>query len=467
MNKFLGASLLSSTAILAATGALLTPQDARADVCYVLENPSYVATPVFSEVSNPNDPTSLACGRNANAGTPGATNATAVGANTAAVQDGTALGFGAQANAANSVALGSGSIANIIGTVSVGTVGGERRIVNLAPGILGTDAVNFNQLGAVATTANTALTNAATALTTANTAITNAASAQSTANTALAKTQYLAVGGSGTGPSATGTGAVALGIGQTANGNGAVAIGDPNTATGTGAVAIGADNTASGNGAVAIGNANTANGNGAVAIGNGANASHTNAVAVGSGAGTSRANQVKLGGTGSSVTVGDIAASTAAQSGLTDVATVDGSGTIGRDTTIRPAIASLQTTVASQATTISAIQTLDAQQTSRLTTLEAGQVSLSGRIDSLNGKVDSNYRSNNGGIAAAMAMGGTVMPADAKFAMSFNLSTYRGEQGFSASAVVRASNHIYFQGGFAGSSVKGSTGGRVGMTFAW
>ena len=182
-----------------------------------------------------------------------------------------------------------------------------------------------------------------------------------------------------------------------------------------------------------------------------------NAVAVGSGAVKARAGQVKLGGTGSSVTVGDIAASTAAQVGPTDIATADASGTVGRDTTIRPAIAALQTTQASQATTISAIQALDAQQQGRLSTLEAGQLSFSGQLNTLNGKVDSNFRSAIGGIAAAMAMGGTVMPADAKFAMSFNLATYRGEQGFSASAVVRASNHVYFQGGIAGSSVKGST----------
>jgi trimeric autotransporter adhesin len=42
------------------------------------------------------------------------------------------------------------------------------------------------------------------------------------------------------------------------------------------------------------------------------------------------------------VTVGNIAASTAAQAGLNDVMTVDASGTVGRDNTIRPAISAIQ-----------------------------------------------------------------------------------------------------------------------------
>ncbi len=59
------------------------------------------------------------------------------------------------------------------------------------------------------------------------------------------------------------------------------------------------------------------------------------------------------------------------------------------------------------------------------------------------------------------------MQADAKFAVSFNLATYRGQQGFSGSAVVKASDHVFFNAAVAGSTVKGSSGGRVGVTFAW
>lgn len=266
--------------------------------------------------------------------------------------------------------------------------------------------------------------------------------------------------GTGATPVVSGTGAVAIGVGQTANGNGAVAIGDPNTANGTGAVAIGADNNATGNGAVAIGNANTAGANGAVALGNAANAAQANAVALGSGATTTRAGQIALGGTGSSVRVGDIAASTAAQVGPTDIATVDASGTLGRDTTIRPALASLQSTVTSQGSSISAIQAVDAQQTARLSSLETGQAALGSQVIQ-------NNREANAGIAAAMAMGGVVMPSGANYSVSFNLATYRGQQGFSGSAVQRVSEKVYFSAGIAGSTVKGSTGGRAGFTVAW
>jgi hypothetical protein len=73
-------------------------------------------------------------------------------------------------------------------------------------------------------------------------------------------------------------------------------------------------------------------------------------------------------------------------------------------------------------------------------------------------------RQAEGGIAAAMALGGTVMPPDTHFAISFNLATYRGEQGFAGSAIARVTDHVWVSGGFAGSTVKGSTGGRAGVT---
>jgi hypothetical protein len=66
-----------------------------------------------------------------------------------------------------------------------------------------------------------------------------------------------------------------------------------------------------------------------------------------------------------------------------------------------------------------------------------------------------------------MALAGTTIPGDMNVAVSFNLSTYRGEQGFSGAAVAKVDDHVWLSGGFAGSTVKGSTGGRVGMTFGW
>ena len=55
----------------------------------------------------------------------------------------------------------------------------------------------------------------------------------------------------------------------------------------------------------------------------------------------------------------------------------------------------------------------------------------------------------DGGIAAAIARGGTLLPPNSNFAISFNLATYRGEQGLSGAAVAKFSTRIYVIGGFA------------------
>lgn len=89
------------------------------------------------------------------------------------------------------------------------------------------------------------------------------------------------------------------------------------------------------------------------------------------------------------------------------------------------------------------------------------------RIDILSASTDRRFRHATGGIAAAMALGGTMIVPDSDVSMSFNLATYRGEQGFAGSVVVRAAPRVYVSGGFAGSTVRGSTGGRVGVAFGF
>lgn len=89
------------------------------------------------------------------------------------------------------------------------------------------------------------------------------------------------------------------------------------------------------------------------------------------------------------------------------------------------------------------------------------------RIDALAGANDRRFRHANGGIATAMALGGTMIVLDSMVSVNFNLATYRGEQGFSGAVVVRAAPRVYVSGGFAGSTVKGSTGGRVGVAFGF
>jgi hypothetical protein len=113
----------------------------------------------------------------------------------------------------------------------------------------------------------------------------------------------------------------------------------------------------------------------------------------------------------------------------------------------------------------------------RTTGLEGRASALEGRASALEGRATAleqqtavlrrQARAANGGIAAAMAMGGTIMPPDSTLAISFNLATYRGQQGFSGAIVSRVTDHIWASGGLAGSTIKGSTGGRLGMTFGW
>ncbi len=346
------------------------------------------------------------------------------------------------------------------------------------------------------TTANTALASAATAQTTATTAITTANSANTTANAAQATanaidakatnaltiaTQTAALVNTGANGDQVSLGAgcqvvsgkaVCVGTDNKATGNGAVAIGDPNIATGQGAVAIGADNTATGQGAVALGNLSVANGQSAVALGDKANAvgasavavgqsaqaTFANSAAVGSGAATSRANQVKLGGAASSVTVGDVAASTAAQVGPTDVMTVDASGTVGRDTTIRPAIVSIQATQVSQASSLAAMQAFTTAAGSRLAALEAGQANLFNLVDH-------NRKQANKGIAAVAAMSPAHFPSEpGKTSYSVNSGIYRGEVAFSLSFAHRFDGDTPFAltAGVSNAG-KGNTAGRVGV----
>jgi hypothetical protein len=245
--------------------------------------------------------------------------------------------------------------------------------------------------------------------------------------------------------------AVAIGFENKASGNGAVAIGDPNVATGHGAVAIGADNIATGTGAIALGNMSSAIGSSAVAIGDQANATGSGAIALGAGAtsqgqnsvaiGTgsfaSRVNQISLGSTDSTYTMAGLASPTsqAAQVGETRFISTDAAGNLAASNVGPNAIMTLQ---------------------ARTGTLE-GQVT----------QLQNGLRRADAGTAIALAMGGTMMPPDMRVAMSFNLATYNGQRGFSASVVARASRHVYFNAGAATGTVRGSTGGRAGVTIGW
>lgn len=170
-------------------------------------------------------------------------------------------------------------------------------------------------------------------------------------------------------------------------------------------------------------------------------ATGANSVAIGPGAIATRDGQIALGGANATYTLAGLTsdASRAAQQGALRLVTTDMAGNL----------ATLNLDVAQ-------LQGLD------------GRVgALEGQIAELSETVGRSFRQANGGIAAAMALGGTVMPPNMRVAFTFNLATYRGQQGFSGSVVARVTDHVWVSGGFAGSTVRGSTGGRAGVTFGW
>jgi trimeric autotransporter adhesin len=184
------------------------------------------------------------------------------------------------------------------------------------------------------------------------------------------------------------------------------------------------------------------------AVGANAQAVHSGSTAVGASAATTRTNQVRLGTTGTSVSIADISASDAAQTGTEFVLTIDSAGTVGRQA---------QQGMAFQRQTEDQISNLQSSQEviDSIVANQGQQIATLGR----------GLKQANGGIAAAMALGGTMIVPDSPLSVSFNLSTYRGSQGYSGSVAARVTPKIYISGGVAGSTVKGSTGGRVGISF--
>ena len=128
-----------------------------------------------------------------------------------------------------------------------------------------------------------------------------------------------------------------------------------------------------------------------------------------------------------------------------------------------------------QNTRLTSVENVNAGQDARMTAIESVNTAQSNQISTLQDQVGGlqtsvnglrrNIREANAGIAAAVALGGTMIVPDSAVSMSFNLATYRGQQGFAGSVVGRLSQRIYVNAGVAGSTMRGSTTGRVGISF--
>ena len=378
---------------------------------------------------------SVACGDGVNATQ---ANTVAVGENSTATGVGAvAVGNMSLAFGTSSVALGQGSRALEANTVSVGVAGAERRVVNVASGTLATGSTdaatggqlfttnqNVTNLGGQLSTTNQNVANLGGQLSTTNQNVANLGGQLSTTNQNVTNIQNgqtgpfranntsgLAAGqatgadaitggfgtvASGAQATAIGTGAQATMAGATAIGAGAVASGDPTTAVGFNAAATG-DN------ASAFGATATASGTSALALGFGSTAAQANSVAIGAGATTTRANQIVIGTAARTYTLPGLtsAASLAAQTGPTSLVTTDSSGNLAA------------------------------------TNLNVGNLAnLDGRVSSLEtsvGQLRRDVRTAYQGTAIALAVGGAVLPAGKKYAISANFGTFEGETAFGAS----------------------------------
>ena len=67
----------------------------------------------------------------------------------------------------------------------------------------------------------------------------------------------------------------------------------------------------------------------------------------------------------------------------------------------------------------------------------------------------------------AIALGGSALPGDKRFAISTNWGTFRGENALGLSAQMRLSEYVVMNGGVAAGFAQGGVGGRAGVTVAW
>ena len=228
---------------------------------------------------------SIAIGGNAVADSTGGVNAAmAIGSDSMAGTQATALGPGATASAPNSVALGTLSIADRVGTVSVGNATNKRQIVNVAAGTQANDAINVGQLTPIISALGGTAAFKADGSFTAPTykvkgkTFSNVGDALAELDMTPTDNKYLAINSTLASATAAGTESVAIGGAAAANSHGDISIGSNSSATGNSApsgsaVAIGTNASANAAQALALGTSATATANGDVAIGTLAQAS--------------------------------------------------------------------------------------------------------------------------------------------------------------------------------------------------
>ncbi len=374
----------------------------------------------------------LAVGRQAAAK---ADNAIAVGSQAGATAlEAVSIGTLASASANYALSLGSQAISAGAASIALGQLSQAASDQSVALGAftsalaqgaiaIGGDGVDADSLGASASKAFSVAIG-----------VDAAASAQAAvalgSNSVSSGAASLALGNSSR---ATGTQAVAVGDMARADGDQSLAMGRAAVASGERAIAIGNIASSDGSGALAIGARSLANGIQATALGAGATASFAGSTAVGQNATTTAAQQITLGGEGSSVRIGDVAASTAAQVGPVEVVTVDANGTLGRRSISTTASAAPQL----EALT-SGINTALAISQTQFDGLQSQFDGLQGRVSTLFDLAATDRKDSRQGVAAVAALANPAMPSEpGRTSYAANVATYRGEFGVSAGLMHR------------------------------
>jgi len=163
---------------------------------------------------------------------------------------------------------------------------------------------------------------------------------------------------------------------------------------------------------MSVGARSSANGAAATALGFFASAQFAGSTAVGTNATTTAANQVALGGAGSSVRVGDIQSSTAAQTGAVQMVTVDANGVLGRAPIAMEGFGKGPSA--------------------------AEMIALNGKVGALENQLDGMETRFRRGIAATVAMTPVQIPsAPGKFTYALNGAAYRGQYATGGSMMYR------------------------------
>ena len=138
---------------------------------------------------------------------------------------------------------------------------------------------------------------------------------------------------------------------------------------------------------------------------------------------------------------------------------VDETGTLGRG----GALASGQQ-VASLASQMQYVAAVSDAQFEALT----GRVDvLDGRVDALEFNLDELDERSSGGVAAAMALGGTAIVPGKSVSMTVSAATWGGQQGFAGSLAGRVNDGVYVSAGVTGDTGSKQVGGRVAATFGF